>query len=189
MSCESRPQLRMCAQTAQSIIHASIGLSKLSSTHRSFTTCIGRLFSRMSSRHLSWHLLRSLLKSIAKLESRALRLMLPEDAPVGIIDPSEVGVIAAYLLAQDDTSVHNHAKYVLNGPEDINGKQIVDMIEQHIGAPVKDVSYKDVSFIAMLYEYQYAATKQSKNVIYSISGPLRRHGKGSARFLQLARRF
>ncbi|RJE16820.1 NmrA-like family, partial [Aspergillus sclerotialis] len=80
----------------------------------------------------------------------------------------EVGIIAAHLLSQDDTSVHNKAKYVLNGPEDITGKQIVDMIEKHIGAPVKDVSYKDVSFIDMLYEYQYSTTKQSKNVIYSI---------------------
>ncbi|KAL2808028.1 NmrA-like family protein [Aspergillus granulosus] len=100
-------------------------------------------------------------------EQDTLRLMLSEDAPVGIIDPDEVGVIAAHLLSQEDTSVHNKAKYVLNGPEDINGKQIVDMIEQNIGASVKNVSYKDVSLIDMLYESQYAATKQSKNVIYS----------------------
>ncbi|KAL4906666.1 hypothetical protein BDW74DRAFT_150928 [Aspergillus multicolor] len=97
-----------------------------------------------------------------------LRLLLSEDAGVGIIDPDEVGVVAAHLLAQDDTSVHNHAKYVLNGPEDINGKQIVDLVEQYIGAPAQDVRYKDVSFIDTFYEYQYAATKQSKNVIYSI---------------------
>ena len=101
-------------------------------------------------------------------EQDTLRLMLSEDAPVGIIDPNEIGVIAAHLLSQDDTSVHNKAKYVLNGPVDITGKQIVDMIEQHIGTPIKDVRYKDLSLIDMLYEYQYAATKQSKNVIYSI---------------------
>ncbi|KAJ5535482.1 hypothetical protein N7527_001736 [Penicillium freii] len=100
-------------------------------------------------------------------EQDTLRLMLSKDAPVGIIDPDEVGVIAAHLLSQDDTSVHNKAKYVLNGPEDITGKQIVDMIEQYIGAPVKDVSYKDVSFIDMLYEHQYAG-KESKNIIYTI---------------------
>lgn len=101
-------------------------------------------------------------------EQDTLRLILSKDAPVGIIDPDEVGVIAAHLLSQNDTSVHNKAKYVLNGPADITGKQIVDMIEQHIGAPVKDVSYKDVSFIDMLYEHQYAPAKQSKNVIYTI---------------------
>jgi uncharacterized protein YbjT (DUF2867 family) len=101
-------------------------------------------------------------------EQDTLRLLLSEDAPVGIIDSNEIGLFAAHLLSQDDTSVHNKAKYVLNGPEDINGKQIVDLVEQHIDAPVKDVSYKDVSFIDMLYEHQSAATKQSKNVIYSI---------------------
>ncbi|KAJ5407504.1 NmrA-like family protein [Penicillium sp. CMV-2018d] len=100
-------------------------------------------------------------------EQDTLRLLLSKDAPVGIIDPDEVGVIAAHLLSQDDTSVHNKAKYVLNGPEDITGKQIVDMIEQYIGAPVKDVSYKDVSFIDMLYEHQYAG-KELKNIIYTI---------------------
>ncbi|KAJ5816558.1 hypothetical protein N7447_008791 [Penicillium robsamsonii] len=100
-------------------------------------------------------------------EQDTLRLMLSEDGPVGIIDPDEVGVIAAHLLSQDDTSAHNRAKYVLNGPEDITGKKIVGMVEQHIGTPVRDVIYKDVSFVDMLYEYQYAATKQSKNLIYS----------------------
>ncbi|KAI9932414.1 hypothetical protein ASPWEDRAFT_33326 [Aspergillus wentii DTO 134E9] len=101
-------------------------------------------------------------------EQDTLRLMTSEDAPVGLVDPDEVGVIAAHLLSQDDTSAHNKSKYVLNGPEDITGIQIVAMVEQHIGRPVKNVSYKDVSFIDMLYEYQYAATRQSKNVIYSI---------------------
>ncbi|GFF79617.1 hypothetical protein IFM60648_05517 [Aspergillus lentulus] len=101
-------------------------------------------------------------------EQDSLRLMLSEDAPVGIIDPDEVGVIAAYLLSQDDISVHNKAKYILNGPEDITGKQIVNMVEKNIGVPVKDVIYKDVSFIDTLYENQYAASKESKNVIYSI---------------------
>ncbi|KAJ5199516.1 NmrA-like family protein [Penicillium cf. griseofulvum] len=104
-------------------------------------------------------------------EQDTLRLMLSEDAPVGIIDPDDVGVIAAYLLSRDDTSVHNKTKYVLNGPEDITGKKIVDMVEQHIGTPVKDVSYKDVSFIDAMYE-QYAATNQSKNVIYSTTRAL-----------------
>ena len=126
-------------------------------------------------------------------EQDRLRLMLSEDAPVGIIDPDEVGIFAAHLLSQDDTSVHNKAKYVLNGPEDITGKQIVDMIEQHIGVPVTDVNYKDVSFTDMLYEYQYAATKQSKNVVYSIKRALETAWEGkcsastsSKEFLELS---
>ncbi|KAJ5142344.1 hypothetical protein N7526_003339 [Penicillium atrosanguineum] len=97
-----------------------------------------------------------------------LRLMASRDAPVGIIDPDEVGVFAAHLLSQDDPTVHNHAKYVLNGPEDITGQQTVDLVEQHIGTQIKEVIYKDVSFVDMLYEFKFAPTGQSKNVVLSI---------------------
>ncbi|KAF7587413.1 hypothetical protein BBP40_007253 [Aspergillus hancockii] len=97
-----------------------------------------------------------------------LRLIGSKDAPVGIVDPNDVGVFAAHLLSQGDPAVHNKAKYVLNGPEDITGKQILEMVEQHIGTQVKEVSYEDVSFVNFLYEHNYAATHQSKNVILSI---------------------
>ncbi|UPL02530.1 hypothetical protein LCI18_013464 [Fusarium solani-melongenae] len=76
-----------------------------------------------------------------------LRLMSNEDAPVAPIDANEVGAIAAHLLAEEDPSRHNKAKYVLNGPEDITGKQLVDMVEQAIGTRVENVVYKDTSFI------------------------------------------
>jgi hypothetical protein len=33
-------------------------------------------------------------------------------------------------------AVHNKAKYVLNGPEDVTGRQIVKMVEQYIGTQV-----------------------------------------------------
>ncbi|OJJ78041.1 hypothetical protein ASPBRDRAFT_37263 [Aspergillus brasiliensis CBS 101740] len=95
-----------------------------------------------------------------------LRLMASKDAPVGIIDPYEIGVFAAHLLSQADTASHNKARYVLNGPEDITGKQIVDMVEQYIGTQVKDVSYKDVSFVD--YLANSAESHQSKNVLLSI---------------------
>ncbi|KFY53332.1 hypothetical protein V496_07697 [Pseudogymnoascus sp. VKM F-4515 (FW-2607)] len=98
-------------------------------------------------------------------EQGTLRLMASEDGPVGIIDADEVGVVAARLLAQEDTSVHNNVKYVLNGPEDITGAGIVKMVEQQIGAPVDNVSYKDLGFID---DMAAAAPQESKNVILSI---------------------
>ncbi|CAI7619091.1 unnamed protein product [Penicillium bialowiezense] len=98
----------------------------------------------------------------------ALRLMAAKDAPVGIIDGAEVGVFAAHLLAQSDPTVHNKAKYVLNGPEDISGKQVVELVEQYIGTKVDEVIYQDTSMIDMMYEMKYAAQGQSKNVILSI---------------------
>lgn len=97
-----------------------------------------------------------------------LRLMASEDAPVGIIDPDEVGVFAAHLLSQDDPSMHNKAKYVLNGPEDITGKQIVNMVEQQIGTQVENVSYKDMFFVDSFLELGSRGAQEPKNVILSI---------------------
>lgn len=101
-------------------------------------------------------------------QQSTLKLMASEDAPVGIIDPYDVGVLAAYLLSQNDPTAHNKAKYVLNGPEDITGKQIVEMAEQHIGTHVKKVTFKDLSFIDRFVELDHAAPHQSKNVILSV---------------------
>ena len=97
-----------------------------------------------------------------------LRLMASKDAPIGIIHPDDVGVFAAQLLLVQDPTIHNHARYIMNGPEDISGSQIVKMIEQHISAKVEDIRYKDMSFID-----QWAATTQgSKTVILSIKHAL-----------------
>lgn len=93
-----------------------------------------------------------------------LLLLASQDAPIGIIDPEEVGIFAAHLLTQEDLRAHNKAKYVLNGPEDITGQQIVEMVEEYIGVKVEEVSYKDVSFI----DNMAAASNESKNVILSI---------------------
>ena len=76
-----------------------------------------------------------------------LKLMAAKDAPVGIVHAPDVGIFAAHLLASEDTSVHNGAKYVVNGPEDVTGEQIVKMIESYIGVPVENVVYKDMSAI------------------------------------------
>ncbi|KAJ5548348.1 hypothetical protein N7513_005582 [Penicillium frequentans] len=101
-------------------------------------------------------------------KQNTLRLMASEDSPIGVIDPNDVGNFAAHLLSLDDPTAHNKARYVLNGPEDITGKQLVAMVEQYIGTRLEEVSYKDMSFLEMLYEFKYAQTSQSKNVIMSI---------------------
>lgn len=98
-------------------------------------------------------------------QPEALKLLASEDAPVGVIDPEEVGVFAAHLLAKDDFTAHNKAKYVLNGPEDITGRQIVSLVEKTIGEPVNKVVYKDVSFVDALYN---SNPQQSKNLIMSV---------------------
>ncbi|KAI1746144.1 hypothetical protein F4680DRAFT_11647 [Xylaria scruposa] len=76
-----------------------------------------------------------------------LRLLGSADVPVGIIDQNDIGILAAVLLAQQDTTPHNKAKYVINGPEDITGNQVVKLVEQHIGTKVENVIFEDMSFI------------------------------------------
>ncbi|EEY17510.1 conserved hypothetical protein [Verticillium alfalfae VaMs.102] len=82
-----------------------------------------------------------------------LRLIAAEDAPVGIVHADDVGEFAARLLVEEDVAPHNGAKYVLNGPEDITGRQIVALVEQEIGTKVEEVHYKDMSFIDYLVEH------------------------------------
>lgn len=94
-----------------------------------------------------------------------LRLMASQDAPVGVVDPDDVGAFAAHLLCQPDPGVHNRARYVLNGPEDVTGEEIVQMVEQHIGTRVESVSYKDLSIID---EMAAAAPQESRSVVLSV---------------------
>ena len=93
-----------------------------------------------------------------------LSLILAKDAPIAPVDAAEVGAFAAHLLVQDDVAEHNRAKYVLNGPEDIKGQDIVKLVEDYVGEEVKDVMFEDMSFL----DQWVATTKDSKNVIGSI---------------------
>ncbi|KXH49651.1 hypothetical protein CNYM01_01505 [Colletotrichum nymphaeae SA-01] len=93
-----------------------------------------------------------------------LKLIADKDAPVGAIDPDDIGTFAAHLLWKEDPSRHNGAKYVLNGPTDVTGRDIVKWVEEAIGEPVDNVEYRDVSLV----DAMVLATKESKNLISSI---------------------
>jgi hypothetical protein len=60
-----------------------------------------------------------------------------------------------------DVTRHNKKKYVLNGPVDITGNEILELVQEAIGEEVKDVRFKDMSFV----EDMAAQTKESKNVV------------------------
>ncbi|CAP61778.1 uncharacterized protein PODANS_5_3160 [Podospora anserina S mat+] len=97
-----------------------------------------------------------------------LRLVASEYAPVGTVDANDVGVLAAHLLLQEDISPHNNAKYVVNGPEDITGRQIVELVERYIGTSVDNVIFKDMSFL----DYMIGVTQGSQSVLMSMKhGP------------------
>jgi uncharacterized protein YbjT (DUF2867 family) len=76
-----------------------------------------------------------------------LSMIMDTNPPNAVIDSYDVGVFAAHLLASEQTEKHNKAKYVLTGPEDVTGEQIVKLVEGYLGEPVKDVKYKDFSVI------------------------------------------
>lgn len=80
-------------------------------------------------------------------EQGPLSLILDRDSPNAMIDAYDVGVFAAHLLAVEETDQHNKAKYVLTGPEDLTGEEIVKLVEGHIGEAVKDVKYKDFAVV------------------------------------------
>ncbi|KAH6704215.1 nmrA-like family protein-like protein [Leptodontidium sp. MPI-SDFR-AT-0119] len=97
-------------------------------------------------------------------KQNTLLLMPDADAPLGCIHPDDVGRFAAVLLAQEDHSVHNKKKYELNGPENISGKQIVKLVEQYAGTEVKDVKFRDMTFI----DHWAGSVKENKSLILSI---------------------
>ncbi|KAK8127014.1 uncharacterized protein PG998_002773 [Apiospora kogelbergensis] len=82
----------------------------------------------------------------------ALRIVFDADAPVGVIDSDDIGRLAATLLVREDVAKYNHGKYVVNGPENITGRQVVEMVEKQIGVPVKEVIYNDTSLVTAMAE-------------------------------------
>ncbi|KAG2205927.1 hypothetical protein INT46_002218 [Mucor plumbeus] len=83
------------------------------------------------------------IKQYKKTENQeTLNIYLDADTPAAMIDPEDVGNVAAHLLALEDPTSHNQAKYVLAGPEDVNGKQIVKAVENLTEVKVQKVVYK-----------------------------------------------
>ncbi|KAI5200380.1 hypothetical protein AUEXF2481DRAFT_43991 [Aureobasidium subglaciale EXF-2481] len=106
-----------------------------------------------------------------------LSMMINADVGVAPIDAEEVGNFAATLLAQDDVTSHNKRKYVLNGPEDITGNQIVELVEKHVGTKVEKVAFGDVSFIDTTADQ----APDNKHLIKSIKNAPRTSWEGKAK--------
>ncbi|KAI4725742.1 NAD(P)-binding protein [Aureobasidium sp. EXF-10728] len=90
-----------------------------------------------------------------------LSLFIDEKMPAGLIDPNDVGRVAAHLIAADDISPYDHKKLVLNGPEEINGAGVVKLVEQYIGTKVEDVVWGDTTLIEQMAE----KSPENKNII------------------------
>ena len=64
-------------------------------------------------------------------------LMLKEDTPVALVDPAEVGAVAANLLALSNPSSHFSRIYCVSGPEDVTGRQVVQLLQARLGNEIK----------------------------------------------------
>ncbi|CAF1057919.1 unnamed protein product [Adineta steineri] len=73
-----------------------------------------------------------------------LPLMLDEHAPIAMIDPQDIGEVAAKLLSLEDPSSHFRKKYNLSGPEDVTGKDVVSILEQITQKKIQ-VNYRDLT--------------------------------------------
>jgi uncharacterized protein YbjT (DUF2867 family) len=86
------------------------------------------------------------------------------EAAVAMIDPEDVGSVGAHLLALEDPTPHNQARYVLSGPEDVTGKRIVEVVEHLTGLRVESVAFKATGWL----DEMVAAGVYPKNVLPSI---------------------
>ncbi|KAI4767614.1 NAD(P)-binding protein [Aureobasidium sp. EXF-3400] len=93
-----------------------------------------------------------------------LSLFVNEHTPAGLIDPDDVGRAAARLIASDDFSPYDHKRLVLNGPEEITGADIINLVEKRIGAKVEEVVWNDSTLIKQMAEQ----SPESKNIILSV---------------------
>jgi len=83
-------------------------------------------------------------------QQTTLSVVPDENVPVAMIDPEDVGQAAARLLALDDFSAHANQCYVLSGPADVTGKDIVQLVEKVTGVTVEETEYKDVKWLQNL---------------------------------------
>ncbi|KER00031.1 hypothetical protein AUEXF2481DRAFT_1482 [Aureobasidium subglaciale EXF-2481] len=97
-------------------------------------------------------------------QQQKLSLFVDENTPADLIDPDDVGRAAVHLIASDDFSSYDHKRLVLNGPEEITGSQIVELVGKHIGAKVKEVVWNDSSLIEQMAEQ----SPENKNIILDV---------------------
>lgn len=86
-----------------------------------------------------------------KTRKQTLLVIIPTaDAAVVIINPEDIRNIEVHLLALEDTTPHNHAKYILSGPEYITGQSIIRLVKQYADAKVEKTEFKITAWLGDL---------------------------------------
>ncbi|KAF7920009.1 hypothetical protein BELL_0581g00090 [Botrytis elliptica] len=88
------------------------------------------------------------IKSYRKTGKQETLNIVPDaDMAVAMIDADDFGTIGAHLLALEDPKPHNHAKYILSGPEDVTERDIFRIVEQYPGTKVEKTEFKVTSWL------------------------------------------
>lgn len=107
-----------------------------------------------------------------------LKITFDEKTPVAVIEAADVGLVGAKLLAMEDYSQHNQQKYILGGPENITGQDMVNMVSKIIGGEkVQDVSYRNMDFLDYLVEIGFLPERFKPSLFAAVEGLW--EGKGS----------
>ncbi|KAL1592968.1 hypothetical protein SLS59_009612 [Nothophoma quercina] len=85
-------------------------------------------------------------------KQEVLAILSTADGAVAMIDPEDVGKVGAHLLALEDPTLHIHARYILSGPEDVTGKDIVKLVEQYTNVKVDRAEFKATGLLTGLVE-------------------------------------
>lgn len=88
-----------------------------------------------------------------------LKIVPAEDVKVAMIDPEDVGKIGAHLLALEDDTPHNKARYTISGPVDLSGSEIIALVEKVIGEKVETSSFKDTDWVDGMVKSGYFNAK------------------------------
>jgi uncharacterized protein YbjT (DUF2867 family) len=102
-----------------------------------------------------------------------LGVILGEEDSVAILDAGDVGAIAGTSLALRDVEEHNGKRYVVRGPENVSGKDVLEWVEEAAGTKIEEVMWRDTSMIKGLGEKGYP--EMSLRVLYA---RVSRRGRG-----------
>lgn len=69
------------------------------------------------------------------------------DTAVSMADLEDFGTVGAPLLSLEDTTTVNNVRYVLSGPEEVTGRELVNLVQQHAGVKVGKAGSEDTSFL------------------------------------------
>merc|ERR550537_1166548 len=70
------------------------------------------------------------------------------EAKIAMIDPRDVGVLAAKLVVAADPSLHHGKKLDISGPETVNCSQLAALYTEALGRPINAVNCPKADWIA-----------------------------------------